>query len=311
MSSKLAVVAGTGPMGALVTGLARERGEPHEVFAIAPLLSMARGTPSLHPFRFSQILDTLRRDGIGSAYLCGNFPPGRQLQAALCGRVAPLANWIGDRLFIDTMLRTSPDNSYAIRYLASLGLLLADAGVALRCARDVFPQLAARAGTLTRRAPDERILADTPDVVVALEEAFAKLPQRRVRLAQAGIVVEGRITSIEWSSTDRLLRRARRQAGRSGPRYLVKMPSVGFDPALDQPTIGPKTAQGCIDAGLSGIIVCAELTLLIEPEHTIDLLDRAGLFLHASPLAEVCRVYQDAFACRWAERLAPARPAHV
>ena len=311
MSGKLAVVAGTGPMRALVTRLARERGEPHEVFAIAPLLPMGQDAPSLHPFRFAQILDMLRRDDIGSAYLCGNFPLGRQLQAALCGYYAPLATWIGDRLFIDTMLRTSPANSYAIRYLASLGLLLADAGVRLRCARDVFPQLAIRAGTLTRHAPDERILAATADVMVALEKAFAKLPQRRVRLAQAGIVEDGRITSIEWSSTDRLLRRARREAGRSDTRYLVKMPSVGFEPALDQPTIGPKTAQGCIDAGLSGLIVCAELTLLIEPKRTIDLLDRAGLFLHALPLAEVCRAYQDAFACDWAEWLAAARPAHV
>jgi DUF1009 family protein len=142
-----------------------------------------------------------------------------------------------------------------------------------------------------------------PDLIVELDRRAAALPEQRIRLSQAAIVAAGQLIAIEHSSTDGLLRRAGRAGHGLGDRYLLKMPSVGFYPALDQPAIGPKTAEGAVKAGLNGLIVCAELTIIIDRERTIEVLDRAGLFLHAVPLPTVCDVYARRLDCDWADAM--------
>ena len=64
---------------------------------------------------------------------------------------------------------------------------------------------------------------------------------------------------------------------------LVKVPKSGQDLRFDLPTIGPRTVEGVISAGLAGIAVAAGHTLIVEPQALIDGADRASLFVVGVP----------------------------
>jgi DUF1009 family protein len=52
---------------------------------------------------------------------------------------------------------------------------------------------------------------------------------------------------------------------------------------FDLPTIGPKTIDGAIGAGLGGIAVVAKQTLLADPQQLIAAADKAGIFVTGLP----------------------------
>ena len=60
---------------------------------------------------------------------------------------------------------------------------------------------------------------------------------------------------------------------------LVKLPKAGQDRRVDLPTIGPRTVELCVAAGLRGIFVEAGGALLIDRAALRERADRAGLFV--------------------------------
>ena len=70
--------------------------------------------------------------------------------------------------------------------------------------------------------------------------------------------------------------------GRLGRRkggVLVKLRKPGQDIRVDMPTIGRNTVAGAASAGLAGIAVHGENTLVMDRQTTIADADAAGLFL--------------------------------
>ena len=64
---------------------------------------------------------------------------------------------------------------------------------------------------------------------------------------------------------------------------LIKEPKRGQDLRFDLPTIGPRTVEGAVGAGLAGIAVAAGNTLLADPQAMIEMADRRGLFVIGVP----------------------------
>jgi HD superfamily phosphohydrolase len=60
---------------------------------------------------------------------------------------------------------------------------------------------------------------------------------------------------------------------------LVKMKKIGQSKKADLPTIGVATIQNCIVAGIKGIAIQANSTLVLEKEKLIKVADELGLFL--------------------------------
>jgi DUF1009 family protein len=85
--------------------------------------------------------------------------------------------------------------------------------------------------------------------------------------------------------TDGLLARVARLRGEGrirakAPRgVLVKAPKSGQDLRFDLPTIGPRTVERAIEAGVAGIAVVAGHTIVVEPQAMIAAADAAGLFV--------------------------------
>ena len=59
----------------------------------------------------------------------------------------------------------------------------------------------------------------------------------------------------------------------------MKAPKRGQDLRFDLPTIGPRTVEGAVKAGLAGIAVVAGNTIVVEPQAMIEAADAAGLFV--------------------------------
>lgn len=99
-------------------------------------------------------------------------------------------------------------------------------------------------------------------------------------IGQAVVVQQGLVLGVEAiEGTDELLRRctALRRKGLGG--VLVKVEKPGQERRADQPTIGPRTVALAAEAGLRGIAVEADATIVLDREEVIDRADRAGMFV--------------------------------
>ncbi|WP_458096562.1 LpxI family protein [Roseomonas sp. WA12] len=132
------------------------------------------------------------------------------------------------------------------------------------------------AGLLTRAAPDAGGMADIARGI-AVVRALG-----RADVGQGTVVQQGLVLAVEAiEGTDAMLARAR-DLRREGPGgVLVKLVKPGQDREVDMPTLGLRTVEGAIAAGLSGIAFEAEGALLMDRERMITTADSAGLFLLA------------------------------
>jgi DUF1009 family protein len=160
--------------------------------------------------------------------------------------------------------------------LAAIVRVLEEEGFRVHGVQAVMAGLTAPEGVLTSRAPtpeDEADILRGAAVCRLLGEAD---------VGQAVVVQQGLVLGVEAiEGTDALLARC---AGlrRDGPGgVLVKRAKPGQELRADLPTIGVRTVEGAAAAGLAGIAIEAERTLMPERAATIDAANARGLFLVA------------------------------
>ncbi|MTI45961.1 hypothetical protein JM93_00402 [Roseibium hamelinense] len=145
---------------------------------------------------------------------------------------------------------------------------------------DVAPELLAKGGVLGKIKPDEIAMADL-DLALQATDRLGELD-----IGQAAVAMGGRVIALEGAEgTDLMLQRCAdmrktgriRQKGKIG--VLVKSAKPGQDLRVDLPTIGPKTVELVVEAGLAGIAVDAGGALISEHQATVEAADRNGIFL--------------------------------
>src|SRR5205823_10901008 len=127
-------------------------------------------------------------------------------------------------------------------------------------------------GPLGRHKPDDDAKADI-EHAMRVAHALGALD-----IGQAVIVQQGLVLGVEAAEgTDELLRRcaALRREGPGG--VLVKIEKPGQDPRADRPTIGLRTVLLAAEAGLQGIAVEANATIVLYHDEVIRAADHAGL----------------------------------
>jgi hypothetical protein len=186
-------------------------------------------------------------------------------------------------------LRIIPSLASALRggddhLLSGVSRIFEKNGFRLLGIKDVAPDLLMPDGNLTRAIPNDSTNADIQKGLVALQ---AMSP---FDIGQALVVIDGHVIAVEdIEGTDGLLARIERlrQQGRvrakPGIGVLVKAPKSNQDLRFDLPTLGPKTVEGAIAAGLSGIAIVAGHTVVAEPQTMIEIADKAGLFVTGIP----------------------------
>jgi DUF1009 family protein len=168
--------------------------------------------------------------------------------------------------------------------LSGIGRIFEKDGFRMVGIRDVAPDVLMPAGCLTRALPDDIAAADIAkgrDVLGALSP---------FDIGQAAIVIDGHVVAVEdIEGTDGLLARVARLRGEGRIRakapqgVLVKAPKSSQDLRFDLPTVGPRTVEGAVKAGLAGIAIVAGNTIVVEPQAMIEAADAAGLFLSGLP----------------------------
>jgi DUF1009 family protein len=150
--------------------------------------------------------------------------------------------------------------------------------------KDVAPDLLMPEGCLTRASANDEAMAD---IARGREVLRALSP---FDIGQAVVVIDGHVVGVEdIEGTDGLLARIARLRAEGRIRakaargVLVKAPKSGQDLRFDLPTLGPRTIEGAVSAGLSGIAIVAGNTIVADPQAMIEVADRAGLFVTGLP----------------------------
>ena len=306
MAKNLAIVTGAGSLAAKILAAAGDLSEEHVHYTIKPPLRVlpefarlvseafrrSSGAIGINPFSFADVERELVTRGIKRIFFACDFPSvgstHRFNTLEWFSRVADekCAHYIKD----------TPTNLLVMmRYFLALNALLHDLDVEPLLACQIFPQFNLQAGNASVREPPKEVMDRLPDVIATLTRQWGLLRSERSRSTQSVIVDRGIIVECESGEligTDNILRRygARYSLTRDAP-YLLKPPSVEFNPAVDQPTIGVETVELCRSARVQGIIICAETTTVIDKAETIKRINDYGMFLYALPFNLLREIY--------------------
>ena len=168
--------------------------------------------------------------------------------------------------------------------LSGIGRIFERDGFRMVGIKDVAPDLLLPLGCATRAAPDAAAAAD---IAKGREVLAAFSP---FDIGQAVVVIDGHVVGVEdIEGTDGLLARVARLRiegrirAKAGRGVLVKVPKRTQDLRFDLPTIGPRTVEGVVKAGLAGLAVAAGNTIVVEPQTMIEAADAAGIFVTGLP----------------------------
>lgn len=101
-----------------------------------------------------------------------------------------------------------------------------------------------------------------------------------IDVGQAVIVQEGIVLGVEAvEGTDNLIRRCKdlMRKGRGG--VLIKTCKPQQDKSLDLPAIGKKTVELAAECGLSGIVIHAGQSLLVDAQEVAEVADKHKIFV--------------------------------
>jgi len=265
MQPKLGILAGGGRLPALLIEACEKTSRPYAVIAfrgqVTPeAISMAEEIRWHRLGAGRAILDDLKRMDVTEVTLAGAIRrPG--LMALMPDF------WTLRRLLSSGALRKGDDG--LLRFVAGL---LENAGIKVVGTRDIAPDLLTPNGVLTNTAPDE---ASLHDIDVA-REAARELGRQDI--GQAVVARDGAVIAREdRRGTDAMLSDIEHPSNSAG--VLVKCLKPGQDRRMDLPTIGENTVRQAKAAGLKGIALDANSSMIVDREATVESANRAGLFI--------------------------------
>lgn len=264
----LGILAGGGTLPAEVAGAVRGSGRPVVVLALVGEASsdLAAFSPIwLKRGQLGRLFRACRQAGVLELVVIGGI---RERRLPRLGECDLAGLW---HVFRNRDLLKSGDDGV----LRQVARLIEAGGIRLLGAAEVAPQLLAPAGALGEFAPSDRSLVDIAVGLAAAREHGAR------DLGQGVVVANGVVVAREAiDGTDAML--ARLVAGAATGGVLVKCLKPNQDQRFDMPAIGPATIAAAKAAGLAGIAVEADATLIAERAATRAAADAAGLFVYGA-----------------------------
>src|SRR5437870_3220221 len=256
---KLGLIAGNGRFPFLVLEGARQAGVEVAVAAIREetdpqIERVADRMTWVGVGQLGKMLNFFKKEGVEKAIMAGQVK-----------HVQIFSSSIPDARMLKVLLRLPRRNTAALigavaRELGSEGIELIDS---TSFSKDQMPE----AGTLTKRAPDERERGDVEyGLEVAQEIARLDLGQTIVIRARACVAIEA------MEGTDAVIRRAGELA--RGRLTVVKIAKPDQDMRFDVPVVGVSTILAMIQAGASCLCLTANKTLMFERDEMIRLANK-------------------------------------
>jgi UDP-2,3-diacylglucosamine hydrolase len=271
-SGPLAIICGGGNFPLAVADAAIRSGRPVVLFALkgwADPLSVARYRHHwVGLAQFGRFCRLARQEGCRDVVIIGVVirPSPRQLRPDFATlRLLPR---------IVRLFRGGDDH-----LLSGIARIFEEYGFRLVGAHEAAPAILVPEGALGQHRPRPRDIADAHRGL-ALLAAMGPFD-----VGQAVVVANNRVLAVEAAEgTDDMLARLAelRRAGRVGDAdrgVLVKAPKPSQDRRLDLPSIGARTVERAVAAGLAGIVVAAGNVITADLEDLVRAADAAGLFI--------------------------------
>lgn len=279
-SRTLGIIAGGGDLPLRVAEAAAAAGRPVFVAVLE-----GQGDPATFArfphgvFRWglaARMLDALRGAGARQIVLAGHVTRPSLLSLRPDAAGLSLLSRIGRAAF-------RGDDSI----LTAVMRVLREDGFEILGAQQVLDDLLPGAALLTAAAPDAFARADIRRGIEVCRALGA------ADIGQGCVVQQGLVLAVEAiEGTDAMLARAGtlRREGPGG--VLVKCVKPGQSRLADLPTIGPATVHAAVAAGLKGLAIEADGTIVMDRPGTIAAADAAGLFILAFDADTILREHQ-------------------
>jgi len=282
---KLGLIAGNGKFPLLILDAAKAQGNDVVVAAIKeetfPEIEQ-RGAAAVHWLslgELSKLIETFQREGVTRAIMAGQVK-----HKQIFSSIRP--DWRLAKLLLSLSTRNTDS------LIGAVAKVLADEGITLLKSTDFLEPLLAKAGVLTRRAPDEkertnieygrqvaRHLAqyDIGQTVVIAEAACVAVEAMEgtdAAIVRAGEIMRSLHTVSETagSGSDSTLSRA---------LTVVKVAKPNQDMRFDVPVIGVTTIDIMTRAGATCLAVDAGKCLLLDGNAIIQAAEAAGVAIVA------------------------------
>ena len=210
----------------------------------------------LHLGSLQALLDAVQAKGVTKLVMAGQIKPTRLFSLRLDAKALAVLRTLKVR------------NAHTI--FGAIGDELRAIGAELLPAYCFMETEMPAAGTLGRRAPDERERAD-----IQLGAKVAKITSG-LEIGQTVVVKEGTVLAVEgFEGTDETILRAGRLGGPGA--VVVKVAKLGHDMRFDIPIVGLRTFKMLKKAKISCLAVEAKRTILLEREKLAAEADRLGI----------------------------------
>ena len=198
----------------------------------------------------------------------------RALMAGQVKHAKIFSGIIPDLTLLAVLTRLRSRNTDAL--ISAVADVLREEGIELLDSTAFLEPLLARAGTLTKRPPDEGELDDLA-FGRRMADAVASLDIGQTLVVKAGAVVA--VEAME--GTDAVIRRAGEIAG-AGTR-VVKVAKPNQDMRFDVPVVGVATIAAMRAAGATALSIDAGKTLVVDGDPFFEAADAAGITVVGRP----------------------------
>ncbi len=263
----IGLIAGFGSFPRLVLRAARQAGHEVAVVAIkgeaAPDFEREAHHAGASAFawidlgQLSACISFLKSAGVTEATMAGGVRHTR-----IFGGILP------DPLLLSVLMKLPAKNTDSL--LAAAVAVLGDHGITVVDSTALLPGLVARAGILTRKAPDDAMRQDF-DFGYRIADGIAGRD-----IGQTIVVKDRACVAVEaMEGTDATIARAGTLAG-PGTR-VVKVAKPAQDRRFDVPVVGLGTIEAMRASGADGLSIDAGLTLVLDGDRFLAAADDAGL----------------------------------
>jgi DUF1009 family protein len=210
-----------------------------------------------------QILDFFKENGVTHICLAGGVTKPKLNIKLLNFRILPL-------LWKILTLKNKGDNNLLTTILS----YIENKGFKVISATEIIPDLLTQEGCLTNIKPKNHHFSSIKLAINFLNDIS------KYDISQACVVENDCITALEGiEGTAQMI--ARTKEFNKGDAILVKIPKKGQTLKVDMPTIGIKTIKQCIEANISGIVLKAESTIILNKEEIIALANQKNIFVYS------------------------------
>jgi UDP-2,3-diacylglucosamine hydrolase len=269
--AKLGIVAGAGEMPRLIMRACEKAGRPYFVAAVDEFAEPFDKDVPHERNRISKIGATfaaLKRNGCSEVVFAG------KLQRPDGGRVKLRPDW-GGLVFLARLFGTLERSDDRLH--RTIAAMLAERGMIVVSPLSAAPDLAARAGCLTKTAPTDAMRTSFKAALrLAKDHGATKQGQAIVVDGTEVLAREGR------AGTDAMIESLGGAAPKSA--LLVKAMAPTQLMTMDPPAIGESTVVNVAKAGLGGILIEAGRSVIVDEARVAARADALGVFVYAANL---------------------------